>query len=94
MPRKTRYLKLPYSFDLAQLVADLAKVRKEEWISHFNTAAYENDWRCARCRGEVFAGDPPAPEHEGEPCAPIHPLYEKLERLRLEQNLFATVARP
>lgn len=44
--------------------------------------------------GEVFAGDPPALEHEGEPCAPIHPLYEKLERLRLEQNLFAPAARP
>lgn len=46
MPRKTRYLKLPYSFGLAQLEADLAKVREEEWISHFNTAAYENDWHC------------------------------------------------
>lgn len=47
---RTRYLKLPISFDVARLKEDLAKIREEEWVAHFNTAAYEREWRCVPLR--------------------------------------------
>ncbi len=50
MAYKTRYLKLPCVFDLARLETDLAKITEEDWVAHFNTAAYENEWRCAPLR--------------------------------------------
>ncbi|MGZ8182470.1 MAG: aspartyl/asparaginyl beta-hydroxylase domain-containing protein [Methylobacter sp.] len=50
MPHKTRYLKLPFFFDVRRLNEDLAKIREAEWVAHFNTAAYENDWSCVPLR--------------------------------------------
>lgn len=50
MPQKTRYLKLPFFFDVCRLNEDLAKIREAEWIAHANTAAYENDWSCVPLR--------------------------------------------
>ena len=50
MLHKTRYLKLPHSFDLARLKEDLAEIREEDWVDHFNSAAYENEWRCVSLR--------------------------------------------
>ena len=38
--------------------------------------------------GGIFTGDPAATEPGSEPCATIYPFYEKLEQLRLRQNLF------
>ncbi len=46
----TPYLKLPLSFDVALLQQDLAKIEADHWISHFNTSAYENDWRAVALR--------------------------------------------
>jgi len=50
MSYKTRYLKLPFFFDIFRLNEDLAKITKTEWIDHVNTAAYENDWSCVPLR--------------------------------------------
>lgn len=50
MTHKTRYLKLPFFFDVCRLNEDLAKIREAEWLGHFNTTAYENDWRCVPLR--------------------------------------------
>lgn len=50
MPHNTRYLKLPFFFDICRLNEDLEKIRDAEWIEHFNTAAYENEWRCVPLR--------------------------------------------
>lgn len=50
MSHKTRYLKLPFFFDVRRLNEDLAKIRGAEWIAHVNTAAYENDWSCVPLR--------------------------------------------
>lgn len=37
-------LKLPLSFDPAQLRADLANVSNDEWTAHFNKQCYEGEW--------------------------------------------------
>ncbi|MDO9271264.1 MAG: aspartyl/asparaginyl beta-hydroxylase domain-containing protein [Methylobacter sp.] len=50
MIHKTRYLKLPFFFDACGLNKDLKKIRKTEWIEHFNAAAYENAWNCVPLR--------------------------------------------
>ena len=50
MLHKTCFLKLPYSFDIARLKNDLAKIEEIDWIAHFNTSAYENEWRCVPLR--------------------------------------------
>lgn len=54
---KTRYRRLPLSFDVVRLNADLAQIRETEWIAHFNTAAYDKDWRCAPLRSVGGAAD-------------------------------------
>lgn len=49
----TPYLKLPFSFDLARLQRELDAVQRvhhQQWVSHFNTAAYENNWGCIALR--------------------------------------------
>lgn len=50
MTHKTRYLKLPFFFDICRLNKDLEQIRKADWIEHFNTAAYENEWSCVPLR--------------------------------------------
>jgi quercetin dioxygenase-like cupin family protein len=47
---RTRYIRLPFSFDLARLRADLDAIRPDEWIAHHNTAAYDKEWRCVPLR--------------------------------------------
>lgn len=47
---KTRYLRLPFTFDVVRLNADLAQIRETEWIAHANTDAYDKEWRCAPLR--------------------------------------------
>lgn len=39
-----RYLKLPFSFDVARLQQDLDALSAGRWIAHFNTRAYEKNW--------------------------------------------------
>lgn len=47
---KTRYLRLPFRFDLARLRADLDAIAPGEWLDHHNTAAYSKGWRCVPLR--------------------------------------------
>jgi quercetin dioxygenase-like cupin family protein len=46
MPVNTKWLKLPYSFDIQRLKSDLAKINESEWINHVNTSAYNKKWCC------------------------------------------------
>lgn len=50
MLQPSRYLKLPFSFDLGRLQADLQQLETSTWISHFNSNAYENRWTCLPLR--------------------------------------------
>ncbi len=37
-------LRLPLAFDPARLAADLAAIREDEWVFHFNKPYYEGEW--------------------------------------------------
>ncbi len=37
-------VRLPFVFDPPALKADLARIRPEEWIRHFNNLIFEGDW--------------------------------------------------
>jgi hypothetical protein len=37
--------KLPFTFDVASLKADLARVSESEWVRHFNRQYYEGAWK-------------------------------------------------
>lgn len=39
-----KYIKLPLTFDPADLQADLRQVAPDEWQAHFNSRYYEGDW--------------------------------------------------
>ena len=45
-----RCLQLPYRFDPARLVADLALVAAAEWIPHMNRQHYDGRWSAAALR--------------------------------------------
>ena len=47
---KTKYFKLPFSFDINRLNDDLNEILDDEWISHFNRRAYEKKWSCVPLR--------------------------------------------
>jgi hypothetical protein len=65
MSQPSRYLKLPYSFDLTRLRAELARLEASKWISHFNTNAYENNWQCLPLRSVDGRIDHIMPVNEG-----------------------------
>jgi hypothetical protein len=50
MTAPTRYLKLPFSFDIAQLQRELDALEGSHWIGHFNSGAYEGSWSCIPLR--------------------------------------------
>lgn len=50
MSAATPYLKLPLAFDVERMRAELGAIGEEAWISHYNTGAYENGWRCVPLR--------------------------------------------
>jgi hypothetical protein len=50
MSAATPYLKLPLTFDVERMRAELAAIAEDAWISHYNTGAYESGWRCVPLR--------------------------------------------
>lgn len=50
MSAPTRYLKLPFSFDIGCMQRELDGIEGSRWIRHFNTGAYENNWSCIPLR--------------------------------------------
>jgi hypothetical protein len=50
MTAPTRYLKLPFSFDVARLERELDTLEGSQWIGHFNSGAYEGSWSCIPLR--------------------------------------------
>lgn len=65
MSQPSRYLKLPFSFDLTRLRAELTQLEGSQWISHFNTSAYENNWQCLPLRSVDGRIDHIIPVNEG-----------------------------
>ncbi|MFZ6760817.1 aspartyl/asparaginyl beta-hydroxylase domain-containing protein [Undibacterium sp. Ji50W] len=65
MSQPSRYLKLPFSFDLTRLRAELNQLQASQWISHFNTNAYENNWLCLPLRAVDGRIDHIMPVNEG-----------------------------
>jgi quercetin dioxygenase-like cupin family protein len=49
-------VKLPFTFDVAQLQAELAQIPAEAWKGHYNHKEYEGDWAVAPLRS--VAGHP------------------------------------
>ena len=49
-PLASRYLKLPFSFDVPRMQAELAALEASHWVAHFNTGAYDNGWSCMPLR--------------------------------------------
>lgn len=46
----TPFLRLPFNFDTTLLQQDLAAVRQQHWIAHYNNQAHEKDWLCLPLR--------------------------------------------
>lgn len=45
MRNRTKFLKLPFQFNSTKLVSDLSLILDDKWISHFNTAGYNGNWK-------------------------------------------------
>ncbi|WP_459211850.1 aspartyl/asparaginyl beta-hydroxylase domain-containing protein [Aquimarina rhabdastrellae] len=41
----TKFLQLPYQFDVLKLQQDVALLLEQQWIAHFNTKGYDGDWK-------------------------------------------------
>ncbi|WP_215408748.1 aspartyl/asparaginyl beta-hydroxylase domain-containing protein [Janthinobacterium sp. JC611] len=50
VPPPSTWLRLPLRFDVARMQRDSDQFGASEWISHFNTGAYENGWSCVPLR--------------------------------------------
>lgn len=51
-------LKLPFFFEPDRLKQDLALIKDDEWISHFNKSVYEGAWKGVALRGQKGATHP------------------------------------
>ncbi|TPV96033.1 MAG: aspartyl/asparaginyl beta-hydroxylase domain-containing protein [Myxococcales bacterium FL481] len=56
MARRSAWLRLPFEFDRAGLVGDLARVRASEWVAHPNARVYTGRWRSVALRS--VGGEP------------------------------------
>lgn len=45
-PQATRYLRLPFDFDLVALQQDLQRLQNPNWINHYNDRAHQKRWAC------------------------------------------------
>lgn len=82
-------LKLPLTFDVEGLEADLLRIGSEEWISHFNDRYYEGEWSGVALRAidgdsERIYPDPANAESYGDTpllarCASIREVIATLE---------------
>ena len=50
LPYPCRYLKLPFSFDVSRIEAELDALVGARWIKHMNTGDYEGGWSCLALR--------------------------------------------
>jgi len=44
MNKKQSFLELPFEFDTARLIDDLAVVSSDDWVDHQNRSAYDGSW--------------------------------------------------
>jgi hypothetical protein len=50
MSETTRYLKLPLSFEVVPLQAELARMQSTQWVDHYNKTAYASGWKAIPLR--------------------------------------------
>lgn len=55
--RPSTWLQLPLHFDVARMQRDSDQFAAGEWISHFNTGAYDQGWSCVPLRSPGGATD-------------------------------------
>lgn len=84
-------VRLPLQFDVAGLLADVARLRPEDWLPHFNTGYYEGDWsgvalRAVGGRADQLYPDPAAevPYADTEVLARSPAVARALSALRCE----------
>lgn len=87
------YVKLPLQFDAARLKRDLAEVKPDEWIKHFNQYNYEGDWSVASLRSngghtKQIYPDPHSPDNfqDTEILARCPYVREVLDTIRCEKE--------
>ena len=49
-PQTTRYLRLPFDFDVAALQQDLQGLNSSAWLNHYNDSAHQKRWACLPLR--------------------------------------------
>ena len=50
MGQATRYLCLPFEFDVSRLQNDVLQLRNVHWLDHYNNQAHEKSWTCLPLR--------------------------------------------
>jgi hypothetical protein len=80
--------RLPFNFDVAQLLCDLQKARPDEWISHYRSTEYEGDWGIAALRS---VGGHPAVIH-AVPLGQTPGFYGETPLLRRSPYLQSVLA--
>jgi hypothetical protein len=66
-------VRLPFTFDPTRLKADLAQIRSDDWVSHFNKPYYEGEWSGVALRstngeaGQIYP-DPTKAEYVDTPA--------------------------
>lgn len=79
-------LRLPFQFDPAALLHDLAALDSVEWTAHFVTQNYSGDWSVLPLRGKAGAthpvmmiySDPACTEFADTPFLEACPYYKKI----------------
>jgi len=64
-PQTTRYLRLPFDFDLAALQQDLQRLQEPNWINHYNDSAHHKRWACLALYALEGDGNRIAAQSEG-----------------------------
>lgn len=76
-------LRLPFTFDPARLLADLARIPESAWVPHFNQGDYEGDWSVVALRAPAGAAlaifpDPSATRFEDTPLLLRSPAFQEV----------------
>lgn len=88
--KTTKYLQLPYQFDVEKLQAEIKTIFKPEWIPHFNTNGYSGNWNSIALYAQN--GDPTniyAMSNTDDPLMET-PIIKNCEYLRTVIQFFKT----
>lgn len=83
--------RLPLTFDVPRLQADLARIGPEEWVPHFNTGYYQGDWSGVSLRS---VGGRPSQLYPDPTAAGAFADTELLARCPYVRQVLASLACP